>query len=405
MKWLSTLLTATIAIATPLAAQAVTFNIATDNTWTVLDATGAALAAPAQYVCLNANSPNCPPGATAFGYPASGAWLSSVPAFAGARWIWAPGVTGASNGAANAQFTFQKEFYLCGAPRDAVVTLAADDAASVFINGGTTSVATTSSHSTVTTVTVPAANCVQGLNVIQVTVTNAANPAGCPGGEYGCNPAGFIMGATLTDALPDWPTCRGTDGRIYKVPEFEALSCPAGQTGSASRPCVCIGSNGVWGPRFDSCKVTCMGSNGQVFNVNDREPGDCPAGTSGAASRTCLSNGTWSAPDTSSCTVPPPPAPTCSGANGSTYAVGATEMLPCTMGTGAPSRTCLAGGVWGSTAGGCTLSAGDRCGSRDEPYIQVCPPGNCIANCPSGTECKNRKAGPTLVTADWFCDQ
>jgi hypothetical protein len=202
-------LTAAIAIATPLAAQAVTFKIATDNTWTVLDATGAPLSAPAQHVCLNANSPNCPPGATAFGYPFAAAWLSSAPALAGAHWIWAPGVTSASNGAANARFTFQKEFYLCGAPRDAVVTLAADDSASVFINGGSTSVATTSSHSTVTTVTVPAANFVQGLNVIQVTVTNAGNPADCPGGEYRCNPAGFIMAAT--------PAAAARSGRVMFV--------------------------------------------------------------------------------------------------------------------------------------------------------------------------------------------
>jgi len=407
------LVASSLPLALPVGAVAGTVTVVSDGSWNVFDANGNWLGL-SQSVCLNATNPsNCPVGAapapTLYGYPRPGwtANLSSLPT--SARWIWAPNITGASSPAASQEFTFETEFYLCEPPLRGTVYIAADDSAEVSVNGTTLPNSTTTGHSALHSVNVPAAILLGSTplsirpNRITVRARNGLNPADCASNEYRCNPAGVVFGASFE--FQGDPPCAGFKGGTYSNGQSETLSsCPAGQTGSVFHTCLC----GHWTPNLNTCAVTpptCTGSNGRVFSVGDAEALSCPPGQVGSASRTCQSNGTWAAPDTSSCRAPPPPAPTCSGLNGRNFAVGATEALSCVAGTGSPSRTCLAGGAWGPTQGGCALREGDVCGSSQTGYIQACPPGTCIANCPAGTDCKNRRAGPVLVTTDWFCDR
>src|SRR4051812_29988873 len=117
-------LAALFTTALPVDASAVEVNIVSDSNWTVLDANMTPLG-NAQQVCLNPASPaNCPVGATPpstlYGYPLPG-WTADLSAISGAKWIWAPNLTGATTGAAGATFNFQTMFYLCGAPTGGTV--------------------------------------------------------------------------------------------------------------------------------------------------------------------------------------------------------------------------------------------------------------------------------------------
>lgn len=447
----------------PREARAVTINLVSDSTWTVTDANGTPLG-NAQNVCLNATTPsNCPAGATLYGYPFPG-WIADLSSIPGATWIWAPNITGATSPAANAEFTFRKQFYLCGAPRDGTLSVTADDSAEVFLNGAPMSVLTSATHAVLSSATIPAADFFQGLNLLEVKVRNALDPPDCGSGQYRCNPAGLVLGASFADALNSWPTCPGGNGTTFVVGQSQTLPCPSGQTGTASRPCICLGSNGVWGDVVSTCAPTCTGTGGGLFRVGETEPLPCPPGRIGSASRTCQANGSWSPTDTSACVPPPttctgnngitfgvgaretlpcpagftgsafrtcqvtggwgptdssacrPPQPTCTGNNGAIFGVGARETLPCLPGlVGSASRTCQASGSWGPTdSSGCQLPIvcpGCPCGSSQRGYF---------ATCPSGTECKAR-LGPQpprpwycalfgidcpvrLKTTDWYCD-
>ena len=106
-------------------ADAVNVNVRsnTDREWRVLDSKGklisdaAGAPVPPQAVCLNDNSPpGCPPGAMKYGHVSPGDWPTSLEAILGAMWVWAPGVTGQTSPAANAEFTFTRDFYLCSPP-------------------------------------------------------------------------------------------------------------------------------------------------------------------------------------------------------------------------------------------------------------------------------------------------
>lgn len=373
--------------------QAFNYNIVSSNIWTVTDANGTTLG-PAQHVCLSSTSPNCPPGATSYGYTPADAWTATIP---GASWIWAPNITGTTTGAANAVFTFESFFYLCDVPTGGTIAVAADDSADVFLNYATTPIVTSTGFTSLSTVTVPASSLTRGLNNIQVKVKNAS---GCASDEYQCNPAGFIFGGSFTDPLQALPTCTGNNNMTFNVGQFEPLSCRAGQTGSASRPCICppIGPvQGVWGPPdYSRCvtpPVTCTGNNGAIFNVGQTEPQACPSGLSGSASRACQPNGTWGPTDTSKC-VPPPT--TCTGSTGTLFGVGMSETLACPAGlVGSPplSHTCQADGTWGPTSGTCVLPpviAGAICGSTATGPT---------ASCPAGTTCKSRFSKPPRP--DW----
>lgn len=391
--------------------QALPINIVSDTTtWMVFDTNGNFLG-KAQNVCLNQTAPsNCPTGATQYGFAGSGwnATLSSIP---GATWIWAPGITGATFPAGNAEFIFQREFYLCAAPRGGTISIAADDFAEVFLNGAL--VNTSASQSALKTINLPSASLVQGLNIIQVRVKNGPNhPVGCPSGRYQCNPAGMVLGASFDDGLNVLPACTGTNERTFTVGQFETLACPAGQTGTAFRACLC---SGLWGATFSTCARTCTGTEGRTFNIGEREMLSCPIGLNGSAFRTCQANGTWSPPNSSTC-VPPT---TCPGSDGRRISVGVTETLPCPPDQdGSPplSHTCQSDGSWGQTSGKCVLRQGAMCGSSAAGVT---------GNCPTGTTCKSRQITPArpplwcvfvlwlpsecrperpLNTSDWFCD-
>jgi hypothetical protein len=377
--------------------------------WTVSDANGVDLG-NAQNVCLSATEPsNCPPGATVYGYSFPGGWGADLSGIPGATWIWAPNITGSTSGAANAEFSFKSQFWLCGAPVDGTIFLATDDSAEVFVNN--TSVGNSTSHSTLSSITVAASILHPGPNDIEIKAKNAENPPDCESGQYQCNPAGLVFGGSFADALTTWPTCDGKE-----VGTIESSSCPAGQDGSKGRICACFGSIGVW-TNINTCKVPpvkCMGDNGGSYNVNDVEQILCPTGQTGTASHTCLSNGSWGPTDTSLC-VPPPV--TCTGLNGAIYNVGATETvaLSCPAGqTGSGPRNCQANGSWSQPSGICKLpqvGVGEICGSSQVGQT---------ATCPVGTTCGSR-ALPTpprsfwcavfgidcpvrLKTVDWFCD-
>ena len=279
-------LTALATVASPVGALAVTVNIVSDGTWTVSDTNMTPLG-NAQNVCLNPTAPpNCPigttPPPTLYGYPLVG-WTANLSGIPGAKWIWAPNITGATSPAANAEFIFQTEFYLCGPPKGGTIWVAADNSAEVFLNGASTPVLTSASHSALSTVSIPSASLVQGLNVIQVKAKNGSNPSDCGSNQYQCNPAGVVFGASFQDALAAPPTCTDS-GRTFTAGQPETLSCPAGKTGSRSRYCICIGSNGIWGPISDACTSQCTGSNGRLFNVNEVELLACPPGQTGSES-------------------------------------------------------------------------------------------------------------------------
>src|SRR5438132_503306 len=164
------------ACALPIDARAVTVNIVSDTNWTVSDTNGSYLG-NAQNVCLNAMAPsNCPAGATLYGYTISARWTANLSSIPGATWIWAPNITGATSPAANAEFTFQKEFYLCDVPQGGTISVAADNSAEVFLNGAPAPVLTSASHLALSTVNIPSTSLFQGLNMIQVKVKNGPNP-------------------------------------------------------------------------------------------------------------------------------------------------------------------------------------------------------------------------------------
>jgi len=396
----------------PVDAQDVTVNIVSDNTWTVKDTNGNILG-NTQNVCLNATAPsNCPTAnATSYGY-AGAAWTANLSTIPGATWMWAPNITGATSPAANAEFFFEKQFFLCGAAQDGTISVSADDFAEVFLNGATTPLVTSTNWSVLTTVTVPASKFAQGPNKIQVHVKNAANPPDCTSDQYQCNPAGVVLGASFSDVLNAWPTC--TDkGMTFNVGQVEQLSCPPGQTGSMSQVCACFGTNSIWLGPFGNCATpptTCTGNNGISFNVGQAETLPCPQGQTGSANRICQANGSWGPTNTSMCVSPPP---TCTGTGGTIFSVGQTETLPCPAGqVGSPplSHACQANGTWGPTSGSCTLPTtcpGCKCGAQDSTPPQT-------ALCPSGTSCGSKRSRVCdgwwifshcdyIQTVDWFC--
>jgi hypothetical protein len=389
--------------------------------WTVSDTKGNLLGNP-QNVCLNATAPSsCTAGAvpppTLYGYalPAWTADLSSIP---GATWIWAPNITGTTSPSANAEFTFQTVFFLCGTPTDGTIFLAADNSAEVFLNG--VSVANSMDPNTITgPVTVPASMIAQGLNIIEIKAKNGDNPSDCGSDQYQCNPAGIVFGASFADALPVWPTCTD-NGKTFNVGNVEPLMCSnPKQIGSPSRTCICIGGNGFWGPTNGTCMdpPTCTGNNGKAFNVGDVESLSCTTGriATPPTSHKCLASGSWDMP-LGACVVPPPQPPppaTCTGSNGKIFKVGDVESLSCPTGqvSSAPtSHKCQMNGAWDVPLGTCVLppvGADDQCGDRTKT-----PP--VFATCPSGKTCGPRRTWeeepgtgkwvPHLDTVEWYCD-
>jgi hypothetical protein len=410
------------------------------------------------------------PAPTVYGYRFSGGWNANIAGLPPtARWMWAPNVTGASSPAQSQAFSFEKDdVYVCDPPQDATISIAADNSAEVWVNGLPVPGSTSTDHMNFTTFRVPAAS-IYGSSVfppnprpnrVTIKASNGLNPADCTSGKYECNPAGVIFWGSFKFAGDPKCTPWKPPGPLggYSMGEKEKLSdCPSGQIGSVSHTCVC----GAWLPAMNTCvslpqcvgtgtttagtrfpvgaveAQTCLAGQsaspsshkclntgdwdvplgtcvslpqcvgtgtttaGTRFPVGAVEAQTCVAGQSASpSSHKCLNTGDWDVP-LGTCQTPPPPPVTCPGG----IPIGTTEPLTCSVGTGSPTRTCVAGGTW-QTNGSCLLREGDICGSSQNPYIQACLPGSCIAQCPANTDCRNRRIGRgPLVTTDWYCDR
>jgi hypothetical protein len=160
---------------------------------------------PAQPVCLNASAPpNCPAGALLYGV-AGVAWSQSLATIPGAVWIWGPGIT-VGDIADLQRFYFSRTFVL-GAVMSGHITISADDAAAVRINGvavdGIGSITdinlAAASGSTLTTFDI-SAQLRPGPNVITIAAQNGPpSYAGCASScTYASNPAGVVFGGSIT---------------------------------------------------------------------------------------------------------------------------------------------------------------------------------------------------------------
>jgi hypothetical protein len=445
-------LAALLLLALPVVGRAVDVSVVSNtDAWSVsethMDSTGqpvtTELGKP-QYVCLDATRvppvpSSCPTTATpaplSYGYGFLGwtADLSSLPP--GARWIWASQkpdttpITGATTGAANSEFRFKTAFFLCGnQPRDGRIWAAADNSVQVFVNGAPMPVLSTSSHSAVSSATIPGSSLKTGPNpnVIELVARNAANPADCSNDQYQCNPAGVVFGATFGDELSANPRCANPAGDVGDVRTVG--SCAAPLSGARYSACICLGGAAAWFD-YDSCKLTCTGytySAWSACGANGQQTrtvtGQLPAGCTGAPpSQPVL---------TQPCTYVPP---TCTSFTYSAWA----QCQP----DGTQTRTVMTSSPAGCVGGTPTTSQscvyvppivmeGQKCGARDRV-----PP--IFATCPAGTSCKPRTIPPpprpdycaaliaaafftggllnpaqfsecnpkALQTVDWFCDR
>jgi hypothetical protein len=181
--------------------QAGTIPISCDTTWQVVDTMFNDLGS-AQEVCLNQNSPtNCRAGATRYGYSGAG-WRVNLSSIAGATWIWAPAVTGATAPAFPAEFNFSHSYNVPRPPIAGTISVAADDFAEVFVNnrmvgkiGSETNAASASSASSSLTTFDIAPHLTPGLNRIRIRAANGN--FSCGAGPYRCNPAGLVCGGEI----------------------------------------------------------------------------------------------------------------------------------------------------------------------------------------------------------------
>jgi hypothetical protein len=184
-------------------------TFASSPEWTVYDddpasnPTARALGT-AQPVCLSATSPpNCPAGAVVYG--AGDGWPASLSLIPGALWVWGPGAS-ATSPADLTRFAFVHRFEI-GTPIAGTLSIAADDAAEVIVNG--TLAGTTGSITDATTAGM-ASQALKGFNLLPllvvgentITVLGQNGPAsfamGCATGcTYAMNPGGVVFGGTL----------------------------------------------------------------------------------------------------------------------------------------------------------------------------------------------------------------
>ncbi len=274
-------------------------KVVSDSTWYVykpdpVDPSKQTFLGLSQNVCLNSMAPsNCPlgitPPPTLWGWMGSGwaANLSSLPV--GARWMWVPNVT-KDTPFDLTEFTFEKTaIYVCDAPVDSTISIAADDSVSeVSINGTVLPNSNTVGADALKAFNVPASliqasspditNPHFGLHDNTITVKAKDLPGGTGCNTYNCNPAGVVLGGGLKSTV--YPTCKSfVNGPDVKNGQEEKISdCAAGQTGSVTHTCAC----GTWLPDQNSCVTPpqCQGvvDTTKFFNVNDQEFQSCPAG-------------------------------------------------------------------------------------------------------------------------------
>jgi uncharacterized repeat protein (TIGR01451 family) len=191
-----------------------TINLVSDTSWQVFAVDPATPGATplgfAQYVCLNANAPpNCPPGATLYGYPFSG-WAIDLSRIPGAARIWAPGITGTTSPAALAQYYFVHNVDLPGAPTAGTFSLAADDFAELRVNGtvvGSRGSTTDAGLAGQASGSLGDAFDIRpfltaGANTIVVRAQNGTFGGCC---TYAQNPAGVVFGGSITAEVAEPP--------------------------------------------------------------------------------------------------------------------------------------------------------------------------------------------------------
>lgn len=138
-------------------------------------------------------------------------------------------ITGATTGAANAEYSFKTKFYLCGNhPQDGTIWVAADDSVEVFLNGAPVPVLSWNGHSAVGRVSIPAASLKTSPNpnVIELKVKNGPNPSNCASDQYQCNPAGVVFGGEFGDELSANPTCTNPSGNVGDVRNLGSCTSP-----------------------------------------------------------------------------------------------------------------------------------------------------------------------------------
>lgn len=206
----------------------ITATLLSDTTWPAFamnpDGTAGALLGVAHCVC--ACGSGCPAGATNFGHPYC--WGAALPPFAGACWIWEPGLTGASEQADLHGVVFARAIEIPGLPTSGTISIAADDFAEVRVNG-------VLAGATGSTTDYGAAGAAQGsakvidllpflqagTNVVQIRAQNG--PAAFTGGRcdpctFSGNPAGVLFGGRIsfTGATPAAPSSWGGVKIIYR---------------------------------------------------------------------------------------------------------------------------------------------------------------------------------------------
>lgn len=205
MKYYHYVFCLVVALILPTISNAQTINFVSDQSWDVVDTADNSLGT-AQAVCLNALSPSpCPSGATQYGFSGSG-WEADLTPILSAQWIWAPGITGSSSPAELEAYSFSKTFVLDANATEATIFIAADDFASVSVNG---SLVGAVGSTTDASLAVFAANNLTsfdissfldtGNNVIEIMGQNGIGAfASCSNCTYSQHPAGVVFGGTIT---------------------------------------------------------------------------------------------------------------------------------------------------------------------------------------------------------------
>ena len=191
--------------AAPGAASQHGIALASDNNWDVYSSPRlerSAYLGKAQRVCSNATSPaDCPQGAIEYGYGATD-WTARIDGCEGkARWIWAPGVTGASSPVELVEYYFVNHVSVPNRPSSAQVIVAVDDQAEVIINGTSVGVVGSITDKNVAwenqnkTTTIDIASAlVTGMNTVTVRAANGSGSfTDCTNCTYQQNPAGVVF--------------------------------------------------------------------------------------------------------------------------------------------------------------------------------------------------------------------
>ena len=135
-------------------------------------------------------------------------WVASI-IDSVAKWIWGSASDSPIDPVIDETQTFTKTFVWSGAPGTAILTLAADNGYSVKLNGTTVGGdAGEFNYSSTDTIVDLTDNVIQGVNTLEIAVTNEANGATSLNIQDG-NPAGLLYDLTITNTTGD---CAPDDG-------------------------------------------------------------------------------------------------------------------------------------------------------------------------------------------------